>query len=91
MEFMTKIIFFSKNMIVKTINIQVTSVYESIFVRNIIHITFLFTKNPPKISKEEEVIRNMIKKQLLRILKYILNRSIGYHHNVLFRKYTLHD
>ena len=30
MEFMTKKIFFSKNMIVKTINIQVISVYESI-------------------------------------------------------------
>ena len=32
--------YFSKNMIVKTIYIQVISVYESIFVRNIIHITF---------------------------------------------------
>ena len=75
-------------MIVKTINIQVTSVYESIFVRNIIDITFYLHKILPKISKEEEVIHNMIRKQLLRILKYVLNRSIGY---VLFRKYTLHE
>ena len=29
-------------MIVKTINIQVISVYESILARNIIHITFYF-------------------------------------------------
>ena len=35
-------------MIAKTIDIQVISVYESIFVRNIIHITFYFKKNPPK-------------------------------------------
>ena len=34
-------------MIVKTINIQVISVYESIFVRYIIRITF-YLKNPPK-------------------------------------------
>ena len=46
--------YFSKNMIVKTINIQVISVYESIFVRNIIHITFYQKKNPPKISKEKK-------------------------------------
>ena len=35
-------------MIVKPINIQVTSVYESIFVRNIIHITFYLHKILPK-------------------------------------------
>ena len=35
-------------MIVKTINIQVISVYESIFVRNIIHITFYLKIIPPK-------------------------------------------
>ena len=40
MEFMTKNNYFSKNMIVKTINIQVICAYESILVRNIIHITF---------------------------------------------------
>ena len=32
--------------IVKTINIQVISVYESIFVRNIIHVTFYYKKSP---------------------------------------------
>ena len=85
---MTKNNYFSKNMIVKTINLQVISVYESILVHNIIHITFYFLKNPTKISKEEEVIHNLIQKQLLTILKSVLNRSIGY---VLFRKYTLHD
>ena len=36
-------------MIVKTINIQAISVYDSIFMRNIIHITF-YKKNSPKIS-----------------------------------------
>ena len=30
----------------KIINIQVISVYESIFVRNIIHITFYLKKSP---------------------------------------------
>ena len=35
-------------MIVKTINIQVISVYENILVRNIIHITFYKKKIPPK-------------------------------------------
>ena len=69
-------------MIVKTFNIQVISVYESIFVRNIIHITFYLKKNPPKISKEEEVIHNTIQKQLLTIFKSISNRSISY---VLFK------
>ena len=38
-------------MIVKTINIQVISVYDSIFVRNIIHITYYFKKNPPPKKK----------------------------------------
>ena len=33
-------------MIVKTINLQVISVYESILVHNIIHITFYFKKSP---------------------------------------------
>ena len=60
---------------------------KAFLVHNIIHITF-FLKNPPKISKEEEVIHNLIQKQLLTILKSVLNRSIGY---VLLRKYTLHD
>ena len=67
MELMTKIIILAKIMIVKTINIQVISVYERIFVRNIIHITFI-KKNPPKISKEKEVIHTKIQKQLLTIL-----------------------
>ena len=35
------------NMIVKTINIQVISVYECIFVRNVIHITFYLPPYPP--------------------------------------------
>ena len=35
-------------MIVKTINIQVISVYESIFVHNINHITFYQKKIPIK-------------------------------------------
>ena len=60
---------------------------KAFFVRNIIHITFYFKKSP-KISKEEEVIHNKIQKQLLTILLYVINRSIGY---ILFRKYTLHD
>ena len=47
-----------------------------------------FIKNPPKIYKEEEVIHNMIQKQLLTILKSVLNISFGY---VLFRKHTLYD
>ena len=33
-------------MIVKTINLQVISVYESILEHNIIHITFYFKKSP---------------------------------------------
>ena len=33
-------------MIVKTFNIQVISVYESIFVRKIIHIAFYLKKSP---------------------------------------------
>ena len=74
-------------MSVKTFNIQVIGVYESVFERNIIHITF-YEKYTPKIGKEEEVIHNMIQKQLLTILKSVLNISISY---VLFRKYTLHD
>ena len=39
-------------------------------------------------SKEEEVIHNMILKQLLTMLKSALNRSTGH---ALFKKYTLHD
>ena len=62
MELLTKKNYFSKNMIVKTINLQVISVYESILVQNIIHVTFHFKKNHPKISKEEEVIHNLIQK-----------------------------
>ena len=76
-------------MIIKTINIQVISVYESIFVRNIIHKYVLFKKkHPPKIRKEEDVIQNMIQKQLLPILKSALDTYIGY---ILFRKYTFQD
>ena len=78
-------------MIVKTSNIQVICIYESIFCNiktiHIIHIT-LYKKNSSKISKEEEVIHNVIQKQLLTIPKSALNRSICY---VLFRKYTFHD
>ena len=40
---------------------------KAFFVCNIIHITF-YKKNPPKISKEKEVIHNKIQKQLLTIL-----------------------
>ena len=36
-----------------------------------------FIKNPPKIYNEEEVIHNMIQKQLLTILKSVLNISFG--------------
>ena len=61
---------------------------KTFLVHNIIHITFYFKKNPPKISKEEEVIHNLVQKQLLTILKSVLNRSIGYFQ---FRKYTLPD
>ena len=75
-------------MIVKIINIQVISIYESILVCNIIHVTFYLKKIPSKIIKVEEIFHNMIQKQLLTILKSVLKRSIGY---VLFRKYTLHD
>ena len=75
-------------MIVKTINIQVISVYESIFVGNIIHITYYLKNKNPKISKEKGVIHNKIQKQLVTILYYVINRSIDY---VLFGKYTLHD
>ena len=47
-------------MIVYIINIQVISVYESIsFVLDIIHIKFNKI-NSQKISKEEDVIHNMI-------------------------------
>ena len=60
---------------------------KAFFVRYIIHIMF-YLKKSPKISKEEEVITNMIQKQHLTILKSVLNIPIGY---VLFRKYTLHD
>ena len=75
-------------MFVKTFNIQVISVYESIFSALYYSYYVLFLKKSPKICKEEEAIHNMIQKQLLTILKYVLNRSISY---VLFRKYTLHD
>ena len=38
----------SKNMIVKTINLQVISVYESIFCAQYYSYDVLFKKNPPK-------------------------------------------
>ena len=59
--------YFSKNIIVKTINIQVISVYESIFLCVILFI-LRFIKKSPKISKEKELIHNKIQKQLLTIL-----------------------
>ena len=60
---------------------------KEVFVRKIIHI-YILLKKKTKISKEEEVIHNIIQKHLLTILKSVLNRSIS---SVLFRKYTLHD
>ena len=74
-------------MIVKTINIQVISVYESIMLCVILFILRFIKKKSPKISKEE-VIHNMIQKQQLTIPKSVSNRSIGY---VLFRKYTMYN
>ena len=59
--------YFSKNMIVKTINIQVISVYENIFLCVILFI-WRFINPPPQISKEKKVIHNKIQKQLLTIL-----------------------
>ena len=44
-------------------------------------------KHPSKISKEEEVIHNMVQNQPLTILKSVLNISIGY---ALSRKYIMH-
>ena len=60
--------YFSKNMIVKSINIQVISVYESIFCVLYYSYYVLLKKIPPKINKEKEVIHNKIQKQLLTIL-----------------------
>ena len=47
--------YFSKNMIVKTINIQVISVYESIFFLCVILfiLRFIFKKSPQNKSREK--------------------------------------
>ena len=74
-------------MIVKLL-IYKSLVFIKAFLLVILFILRFIKKNSPKISKEKEVIHNKIQKQLLTILQYAINISIGY---VLFRKYTMHD